>query len=243
MTVPDKALDKLAPRGGWSADWPDVLARAGVRPRVATRRRVVLAFAVAAAVLVPLAALAGGGDWWFLKWGAAPAPTAAPRVVATGEWDGHGWQLVAYPSATDGLCFSITPAGTTENGSGAALACAPFVGVGTKGGEPELPITFLAGGATTELPAYVAGPVVAGATTVEIRFANGRILKAATFDGDHPIDGVRFYALPLPGSVPAPKPGTPAIDWLAGIDAHGTVVACLAPARARDGISPPSDCR
>ena len=31
-------------------------------------------------------------------------PTSAPQVVKEGEWDGQPWQLIAYPSATHGLC-------------------------------------------------------------------------------------------------------------------------------------------
>jgi hypothetical protein len=37
-------------------------------------------------------------------------------------------------------------------------------------------------------------------------------------------------------------PGTVA-KWIAGLDEHESIVACLAPMTAKDGTSPASDCR
>jgi hypothetical protein len=60
MTVGDDVFDRLASADAWVSDWPDVLERAGYRRalRLVTKRRVIVAFAAVAAVLVPLAAFA-----------------------------------------------------------------------------------------------------------------------------------------------------------------------------------------
>jgi hypothetical protein len=253
MTFPENALDQLASQSGWRPDWDDVLARANESPvarRPVTRRRLILALAVVAAVLVPLAALAAANDWWFFKYGQAPTPTSAPVVVKTGNWNGHRWELVAYPSTTDGLCFSVTPTGQAAGGAGGALSCGPFAGISRTGAtkpSPDMTITFLSTSDTPELPAYMAGPVIDTASTVEIRLANGQTLTTAAFDAPSPLEHIRFYATPLPVGVARtahPGPGQLApISWVAGLDAEGAVVACLAPQTAENGISPTSACR
>lgn len=227
----------------------DVLERAGERRsvRLVTPRRLVLAFAVLAAVLVPLAAFGAATDWWFLRFGGTPVPTTAPQVVKEGEWNGHTWQLIAYPSATHGLCISITPKDSGDKGEGGALSCGPFVGVARtpeSKGSPDMTITFLAGDATEKLPAYIAGPVIEEASVVEVRFGGGDVLRVPTFAGPEPLQHVRFYAAQLPTDIRL-TPGTAAalLKWVAGLDASGNVVACLAPQTAKDGISFLSDCR
>jgi hypothetical protein len=249
MTFADEILDRLAPRQAWVSDWLDVLERAGVRrpARLVTKRRLIIVVAVLAAVLVPLAALAAGAakDWWFLRFGDAPAPAKTPVVVKEGHWDGHPWQLIAYPSTTDGLCFSVTPKQSTESGEGGAMSCGPFAGVArpseTKG-SPDMTITFLSGAADRELPGYIAGPVIPQARTVEIRFTNGEVLRVPTFVGPEPLQHIRFYATQLPaGQTPRRFPAF--LSWIAGLDRDGNVVACLAPPTAKDGRSPLSDCR
>ena len=69
------ALDLLAPRRAFPADWDDVLKRAGrtsARPRnrapqLMTRRRLLVALVALAALLIPLVALSASNDWnwWF----------------------------------------------------------------------------------------------------------------------------------------------------------------------------------
>lgn len=247
MTLGDELLDSLAPVSAWTPDWPDVLERAGVRrsTRLVTKRRVLVCFAMLAAVLVPLAALGAANDWWFLQGG--PTPTAAPSVVQEGVWGGHAWQMTAYPSDTDGLCIAITPTGSS---TGAAQECGPFAGVArtaqTKA-SPDMTITYLSGTASHDLPAYIAGPVVAGATQVKVRFGDGTVLDVATVAGTGSLDNVRFYAAPLPDSLqglrPAPGSLMTFVKSVAGLDANGTVIACLAPPTARNGVSPLSACR
>ena len=249
MIFGDEVLDRLAPAHAWVSDWPDVLERAGERrsARLVTKRRLVMVFALLAAVLVPLAALGAANDWWFLKFGSGPTPTKAPVVVKEGEWDGHPWQLIAYPSTTDGLCVSVTPKGSSGDGEGGALGCGAFAGIArtpeTKA-SPAMTITYLSGSASKELPAYIAGPVIGKASAVEIRFGNGDVLRVPTFAGPEPLQHIRFYATQLPSSLQTtPRPFATFLKWVAGLDANGNMVACLAPLTAKDGISSLSDCR
>jgi hypothetical protein len=98
-------------------------------------------------------------------------------------------------------------------------------------------ITYLTSSRSKRLPTYIVGPVVETAATVEIHLKSGGTLHAATFAAPKPLGQIRFYAIPLPGAgIVFP------VLWIAGLDLHGTVVACLAPATARNGISPLSAC-
>lgn len=248
MNFNDEVLERLAPAQGWVSDWSDILERAGERrsARLLTKRRLIMVVAVLAAVLVPLAAFGSANEWWFLRFG-SPAPTKEPFIVKEGEWDGHAWQLIAYPSTTDGLCFGMTPKGSNADGEGGAMACAPIAGVArtaqTKA-SPDMSITYLAGSGTEEGPPYIVGPVIAKASTVEIRFGRGDVLRVPTFAGVEPLQNLRFYAAQLPSGLRAnPTAVSTLIKWVAGLDADGNVVACLAPQTAVDGISRLSDCR
>jgi hypothetical protein len=224
------------------------------------KRRLMLALALLAAALVPVAALGAANDWWFLQ-SHGPKPVSAPDVVKEGEWSGHPWQLIAYPSGRVGLCVSVAPAGSTAGGReripfspppGGATSCAPFVGVPTAEtkGSSKMTITALSGAASDELPAYIVGPVIDKASTVEIKFGTGEVLRLPTFRGAASLGRVRFYAAQLPATIPMPVPGQRIedqrsfidIDTLAGLDSDGNVVACLAPRTAVNGISPASDC-
>ncbi len=224
----------------------DVMERSigGRRVRFAARRLVLLSLAVLAAVLVPLAAVGAASDWWFLKNAAAPVPRTAPQVVKEGEWSGHPWQLIAYPSDTHGLCVSITPSDSGATGEGGGLSCGPFVGFESKASR-AMTIAFLAGGGSSRLPAFIAGPVIEGASEVEVRFGDGGSLRVPTVAGPHPLHHVRFYAAQLPADFRmTPNKVTSVFpSWVAGLDAGGNVVACLAPLTAKNGISGLSDCR
>ena len=215
-----------------------------------TKRRLVVAFAALAAVLVPLVALGASDDWWFSRSCGAPDPTAPPEVVTEGEWDGHPWQLVAHRSATDGLCVSITPKGSEREGEGGAMGCAPFAGVArtstSKGNPPdELPITYLAGLGGESLPAYIVGAVIEEASVVEVRFPGRDVLRVATVPGPESLEHVRFYAVRWPARINlTASPPVPLPISVTGLNASGEVVACLAPkALAEHGTSTPSDCR
>ena len=104
-------------------------------------------------------------------------------------------------------------------------------------------ITFLIGGASRELPAYIAGPVIDKASTVEIHFGTGEVLRLPTFSGAASLGHVRFYATQLPTSIPLPPPVDQAEMKLTGLDSDGNVVACLVSRTAVDGVSPLSDCK
>ena len=253
MNAVDQLLDGIVPASEWHADWKDVVERAGVRmarPTVHRRRRwAALAAAALIVVLAPLVAVAASQGWWVLRSGAGPQPTSAPVLVKQGSWSGHGWELVAYPSGTDGLCFSVIPAGSEQTGLGAGAACAPFAGVQrtaeTKP-SPDMTITWMSG-SQPNLPPYIAGPVVANATAVKIHLTSGQTLETDTFPAPAPLERVRFYAMQLAeplGLGRLPSGGKQlSLAWLAGFDADGRMVACLAPATAEDGISPLSACR
>lgn len=245
MMLGDDALSRLAPAHAWVPDWSDVLERAGSRPsaRLVTRRRLILALAAFAAVLLPLAALGAANDWWFLNSGDPPAPTKSPVIVKEGEWDGHAWQLIAYPSGTDGICVSVTPKGASREGVGAAMGCARIARTSDTKGSRAMTITYLMSG-SKELPPYIVGPVIDGVSTVEIRFRDGEVLHIPTFAGPEPLEHVRFYAAQLPAHTrPSLNTTVEFPQWLAGLAANGEVVACLAPATAKDGVSPLTDCR
>lgn len=258
MTTLDDILNDLAPEHRWSESWSDVLRRAGEpapRRRIPQqhrswripRGRLLLAVVALAVVAVPLVAVAASNDWWFLKHGnPLSEPATAPIVVREGEWNGKGWDLVAYPSAQGGLCWGITPAATLETGRGGAIGCGSIVGF-ADGRNPAMSITFLSADAGPELPAYVAGPVISTAARVVIRFANTTV-TTDTFPAPKELGNVRFYAVLAP-TVTAARPlpnrhgfSSP-IVWLAGYDANGKIVACLNPATANDGISLLSACR
>jgi hypothetical protein len=253
MKQPESLLEELVSDAAWTPDWKAVLVRAGVPPtrRLLTRRRAMVAVAVAAAVMIPLAALADANDWWFFRTPGSPAPTSAPVVVRTGAWDGHPWQLVAYPSVTDGLCFGMIPGTSTGSSYGAAMGCATLKGVArtvqTKPAAQDMTITYLSGSASSVLPAYIVGPVVEDATTVAIRLSDGTTIRTPTFAGPSPLEHVRFYAAQFPSGPARPPTTNPPfhalpIEWIAGLDRGGHVVACLAPASATNGISPLSAC-
>jgi hypothetical protein len=234
-------LDKLAPPALWEPDWRDVLARSRGSRSWATRRfprrPVTVALAAVAVIVVPLVAYAAATDWWFLRTG--PTPVSAPMIVKEGDWAGRPWQLIAYPSTTDGVCFAVTPQSSPQTGQGAAMSCAPVVGVARTGATkatPNMTITFLSGGATSELPAYIAGPVVDTASKVVIRFKDKTSLRVPTFPGPSSLAHIRFYATQLTAEADQ-------LESLAGLDSDGNIVACLVPATAVDGVSPLSDCQ
>ena len=247
MNATRDSLDRLAPAHPWEPRWDDVLARAGkktTRREILTPRRLVVAVALATAVLVPLTAVGATNDWWFFRL-SSPPPTNQPIVVKTGEWDGDPWQLIAYTSSTDGLCFAMDTHGTAGSGG---MACTPFAGVSRTSQtnrSPDVDISYLGGGANGQQLSYLAGPVIGAATEVEVKLADGTSARTPTSSGPAALDGVNFYALQLPAPTSAStsaSAGAPFV-WIAGLDGNGTVVACYVPATANQGISPVSACQ
>lgn len=258
MTTVDELLNEIAPTHGWSESWSDVLRRVDdqdpprlqVRRSRIPRRRLLLAALVAVTVVaVPLVAVAASNDWWFLSHpDPLSAPSKTPVVVKEGQWDGRGWDLIAYPNTQNGLCWGITPTATRDTGTGGALGCGSVVGFPSNGRNPAMPITFISGGASPELPAYVAGPVVATAAKVVIHFATATV-ATETFAAPPELGDLRFYATQVPAGIDPARPPTPGqpvtspILWLAGYDSDGRIVACLNPRTAKDGISPVTACQ
>lgn len=265
-------LEELSPDVPASGrGWDDVLARvelggtASKPGRAHVRRRGVLIGALAAAVLIPLVALAAANDWWFFRYRDVPRPLDnKPVVVETGSWNGHRWEMVAYTSA-DGTCWAITfpdakeiggsgafPVSHGITGSGAsALSCGGIVGLRPPNpGAIDLPtVMYMIAGNTapgTDYPNWLAGPVVESAVSVVVRFRNGGVVKVPT---SHIVTlghvgwygPVRFFAAPYPRDVvPFQWPRS-----ITGFDKHGNVVACAVPTgRSRAAyLSPLSECR
>jgi hypothetical protein len=219
MTFTNEPLDLLAPAVDWAADWDDVLQRAGERRprrRAFIGRRLVLALAMLAAVLIPLAAFGAAGDWWFFGGPVSPpVPQGSLVVVKEGKWEGHPWKLVAYQSDA-GLCWSFTPSEIPVEGTEAGFVCGTFAGVAPKLSSDVTISSISSSG--QKFPAYIAGVVVGSAREVEIQFATGETLRLPTFSSAEPVGPVRFFASQVQGgSVPLN---------MVGRDANGKVVAC-----------------
>jgi hypothetical protein len=253
----DRALELfVAPFDDEKRDWDDVLRRADepghhphrvagrMRPRGSSRRRIVLfALVAVAAVAIPLLAVAASKDWWFLAHGALPKPTSSPVVIKVERWGASEWQVVAYPSETDGICFGITP---IRGSVAAVMGCAPLRGIARTSHTkptPDLTITFLASFNTSGI-SYIVGPVVATATHVEVVLRDGQHVHLPTFSAPPPLTNVRFYAsqIRMPRQRPVVR-SRPPIAKLIGLDRHGKVVACLVPAHDGNKPEPLSDCR
>jgi hypothetical protein len=241
------ALDRLAPAHDFVSDWNDVVARAGVPvgPRRPWLRRLVVVAVVLAAVGVPLTAVAASQDWWFFAAGHAPVPVTPVGVVKTGEWDGKRWVLAAYRSGTDGVCYSMSPASSANStGQGGAMGCDQIEGVPrTEQSKRYTPhaITYLSGSASPDLPAYIVGPVIDRAVTVEVFFAEGRTLRTETFEAARDLGSIRFYAAELPEGVQL-GPGPGFLEKLVGLDGDGQIVACMTFPMPEEGV-PLSACR
>lgn len=243
-------LDELVPRldnerGDWSRVVTDARAQEPVTRSTRTlhttsenrhrsggwltRRRVAVIAIAVVAIATPLIASASQ-DWWFFRFvGAVPEPVTDVKVVKTGEWGGRPWQLVAFLSATDGICYGLTPTDASATGEGGSLACAPVEGVprteSTKQSAP-LAITFLAA-SSVGVPAFVLGPVIDTADEVEIHLAGGEVIRTPTFDAPDELGSIRFYATLVAEFD---------IQRLVGIGHDGDVVACLVVPMPPNGI-------
>jgi hypothetical protein len=254
-------LDELSPDlPAQGSGWGNVLARAGVGPRLKRRRlrgRIVVALALVAAAAVPLA-LAAVNDWWFFDFRDAPRSLSnEPVVVTKGTWSGHAWELAAYASA-EGTCWALTFPGSSEiGGAGAmggratshadnALGCGGIVGL-----RPPNPralhgptVMYMLGGSDVAgYPSWISGPVVASATSVVVRFRDGAVVRVPTsapFQLGHVgwYGPVRFFAAQYPdGVTPYQSPQT-----VTGLDSSGNVVACASETSTYRFFSPLTDC-
>lgn len=239
-------LDELVPRfdnvrGDWSSVFSDgraewlvtrsipTLDMTSERPRSRkwlTRRPIAVIAIAVLAIATPLLA-AGSQDWWFLR-APLPDPITDVKVVKTGEWDGKPWQLVAYRSTGNEICYGMLPrstSGTTGDGEGGALACIRIAGVPQESDSEEarLGVLYLSG-PSPALPAYVAGPIVDSADAVEIHLVGGEIIRTPTFDAPDELGSIRFYAAQLAET----DSSGGQVQKLVGIDHDGVVVACRA---------------
>ena len=245
----DAAVDELVPgfadeQGDWEAVVRDAAARRAAeagearRPGVASgdtrrragRRRLVLAAILVAAIAVPLAAVGASENWWFFRFGGAPTPVTDVTVVKAGTWSGHDWQLLAYVSYTDGICFGITPAGSEADGQAAGMSCAGIEGVPrTAKSKPHARhgITYMSS-SSERFPTYIVGPVIDTATEVAIHLADGTVVRTPTFGAPDELGAIRFYATEMPDGPQATefRPRTQ-VRKLVGLDPDGEVVACL----------------
>jgi hypothetical protein len=262
-------LDELVPgfehdRGDWVAVVRDTGLAGGAnrhtqmalqrRRRRIPSARLLFAAAAIVAIAAPLAAVATAQnwwprDWWFFRAGGAPTPVTDVNVVKTGTWDGTAWQLVAYGSSTDGICFGISPADTARaSGGGGALACGRIDGVPrTPESKPSTPVamTYMAS-SSERLPAHIVGPVIETAEEVEVHLADGQVLRAATFEAPDELGSIRFYVARLP-DMETPRTGgygppRSPIRKLIGFDKNGQIVACLTVPMPEEGV-PLSACR
>jgi hypothetical protein len=231
-------LDELVPSfDDERGDWDRVVRAARARRRRwITPRRLVLVAAVVAAIAVPLVAVAASREWWFFRSGAAPVPVTEVNVIPTGSWDGTRWQVTAYGSLTDGICFSMIPDLGGPAGFGSAMACSPMQGVPrTPRSKPDAPygVTYVSGAALEGFPPYVIGPVVEAANEVEIHLASGTVLRAPAFDVPDRLGAIRFYVTRLPEE---PRARSGPIRKLVGRTQDGRVVACLVSPMPAEGV-------
>jgi hypothetical protein len=247
---------QVAPNAGGTPVAQEQLRRILAAPRASTAedgtarqrrpslrsRHVVLAIAVVAAV-IPLAAVAASQEWWFFRFGQAPPTISDVRVVKTGTWDGKEWELIAYLSSTDGVCFGIRATATAQTTAGAGgMACDAIAGVPRTAESKEFTphaITFTAS-SPHNFPSYIIGPVIDTAEEVEIHLADGRVLRTSTFDAPDDLGAIRFYAvqaqLPEVPNRAGPTAGAP-VRKLIAFNADGQAVACLVLPTPADGLS------
>lgn len=196
------------------------------------RRRPLLALAILAAlVVVPVGALAVTGtiplsDWPFYRWHALnpqmqPANPNGVVIILHGSSDGQQWVLEAFRSRANHLCSGITDtrAGVPLPTGGGGLGCGSAT--------PTISPSFQGNG---HFIAY--GSTAANVQTVEIRFANGTIVRTPTVAPPSALGlPVRFYATQLPsvGCAASSIRRLPArVMAYEGLDGRGMVVATRA---------------
>jgi hypothetical protein len=205
--------------------------------RAARSRSAALVGAFVLMALIPVAALAIANDWWFLRSGVSPTPASAVVVVKTGTWEGKDWQLTAYLSDTDGLCYALTPSGSSS--AGASISCDSIEGV-PRGpmSKPYMPhaVSYAIAGKDV-LPASIYGPVTDKAVEVVAYFADGAVLRTPTVAAPTGLRAaVRFYVAMLPDSMPPAEAGQSALRKLVGLDGDGRIVACLTGSLPAKGV-------
>jgi hypothetical protein len=201
-----KVLDRLVPVPVEAGDWGRVVADAGAtKPRhtLLGNRRLALALVALAAFAAAFAfvpALAGQGYFWFLDYGAPKPTTPVVTVTSITDRSGTTWELTAYESEKQGLCFELT----NEARSGAA-ACgtATQVGVGVFGADSGT---------------FVLGPVTADARRVEIAGSAGEVEAMLATAPEALGTDIKFYVAQLPAGFGGPR-------MVRALDEQGQVIA------------------
>lgn len=243
-----QTLDSLAPVQSELPNWANILERAGIEGKAEARRSLwkrswIAAIVVVVAVLVPLAAIGSEQDWWFFHFGGQSLlkPLTGVSVVKTGSWDGNEWELVAFRSETEGLCFGILPTRlrAPANSAGGGLGCGSVAGVPrTPAATPSSAmITVLTGAVggiekNEQAVPYAVGPVSDVAVQIGIYLRDGEVVHTPAFGAPEELGApIHFYATQLP---PSALPSTSEeggrtipITKLVGLDGAGKVVACL----------------
>lgn len=248
LTSLSALLDELSPDvPAAGPGWEDVLTRADVLAAAATNgsppaptrmgslarrpwtgtKRLLVAAAVLAAILIPLGALATVNGWW----SGTPRPLNKPVVVTRGSWEGHPWNLAAYVSAAR-ICWSINFEDSPRGGTALGGGCGSIVGIRPPGAGLAIPTVDWRAGATSirSYPKWIAGPVVETARLVVIHFRNGTELRvpatgAVQWKNVGWYRPVRFFAAQLPAEINfihVPE----SLDSITGLDAQGNIVAC-----------------
>jgi hypothetical protein len=238
-----QTLEALAPAQDDVPAWEEILDRAGAGFSLPTRRprwklSAIVAIAVAIGVLVPLAAIGSGKNWWFLsEEGMGPKPATDIVVVKSGTWNGNNWELVAYTSSDGKICYGIQPVHSGRSTGGGGLGCGWIEGV-PRGPESKAhpPSTINGGeaalgwGKGEQLTPYVYGAITDKAEQVEIYFTSGQVVRTPTFAAPRALgSSIRFYATPFPSSVAFPGDRLQgAVEKFVGLDGEGKIVGCLA---------------
>jgi hypothetical protein len=205
-------LDRLVPIPAEAGDWSRVVADArATKPRhsLVGSRRLALALVALAALAAAFAfvpALAGQGYFWFLDYGAPKPMTPVVTVTSITDRSGMTWQLTAYQSEKQGLCFQLSSEG--KSGAGAC-------------GSP-LPIGFMSTSTGASGGIFVLGPVTPEALRVEITGSAQEVEAKVAAAPDALRSDVKFYVAQLPvGMVDAPM-------TVKALDAQGGVIASFA---------------
>jgi hypothetical protein len=199
-------LDRLVLIPVEAGDWGRVVADSGAtKPRDSLLRSRRLALALVALALLAAAfafvpALAGQGYFWFLDYGAPKPTTPVVTVTSITDRSGTTWQLTAYQSEKQGLCFQLT----NEARSGAAVCgSATRVGVGIFGADSGT---------------FVLGPVTADARRVDIVGSAGEVEAMLATAPEELGSDIKFYVTQLPVGFGAPR-------MVRALDEQGQVIA------------------
>lgn len=219
-----RILNQALPYEFGAADWELVLTESRSSPARRFPRRnhgkLVLLVALAfVAVLVPLSALGIANDWWFFSVRGNPlAPTGSVITIASGRVEGAPWELIAFMTKANGLCFSVTlypPSGNPSSAAGPALPSQGIVdasqGMAGCGGVRGLAgatwqplVNSVEGSVTTRSGAIalvIGGPTDSSVAEVDVVESDGETVTTQSFPAPSELGlPIRFFVAALPPS-------------------------------------------